>query len=249
MEKEYTVKGMTCQGCRAYVEDALQKIEAVNKAEVNLENEKATIDFSQKISLASLQHAIGEKYNILAKDAVDKGEEKQTNNSVSTPIQSEAKQSKLKQLQPLFLIFFYITTASLLLNFSNFKLGSWMFDFMGMFYIVFSFFKFLDYTGFPASFKMYDPLAKLIPAYAWIYPFLETALGLCFLFRFQVDVALIATLVILGITTVGVSQSLFSKRKIKCACLGTALNLPMTEATFIENTIMIVMALLMLFLI
>jgi hypothetical protein len=33
---------------------------------------------------------------------------------------------------------------------------------------------------------------------------------------------------------------------IKCACLGTALNLPMTEATFIENTIMLVMAVWML---
>jgi hypothetical protein len=39
---------------------------------------------------------------------------------------------------------------------------------------------------------------------------------------------------------------LFSKKVIKCACLGTALNLPMTEATFIENTIMLVMAAWML---
>jgi hypothetical protein len=93
---------------------------------------------------------------------------------------------------------------------------------------------------------MYDPLAKVVPAYAWAYPFLETLLGLCFLFRFQIDFALIATLIVLGITTIGVSQSLFSKRKIKCACLGTALNLPMTEATFIENTIMIIMAIIML---
>jgi hypothetical protein len=89
-------------------------------------------------------------------------------------------------------------------------------------------------------------LAKALPAYGWVYPFIETALGLMFLLRFEIDIALVATIVVLGITTIGVTRSLFSKKVIKCACLGTALNLPMTEATFIENTIMLVMAAWML---
>ena len=65
--------------------------------------------------------------------------------------------------------------------------------------------------------------------------------------RFQIELALIVTVVILGITTFGVTKSLLDKKSIRCACLGTALNLPMTEATFIENAIMLVMALIMLF--
>lgn len=93
---------------------------------------------------------------------------------------------------------------------------------------------------------MYDPLAKVLPPYALIYPFIELGLGLCFLFRFQITTALILTIVILGITTIGVTRSLINKRAIQCACLGTVLNLPMTKATFIENTIMIVMAVIML---
>ena len=121
-----------------------------------------------------------------------------------------------------------------------------MLDFMGLFYIVFSFFKMLDLKGFPESFKMYDPLAKRLPIYGWIYPFLETVLGIMFLMRFQVYIAIITTLVVLGITTVGVTKTLLDKKSIRCACLGTALKLPMTEVTFIENTIMIAMALLML---
>jgi hypothetical protein len=121
-----------------------------------------------------------------------------------------------------------------------------MLNFMGLFYIVFSFFKMLDLKGFPESFKMYDPLAKLIPAYGWIYPFIETVLGLMFLFRFKIDVALVITLIVLGLTTIGVTKSLLDKKSIQCACLGTALKLPMTKATFIENSIMIVMALIML---
>jgi hypothetical protein len=118
---------------------------------------------------------------------------------------------------------------------------------MGLFYIVFSFFKLLDLKGFPESFKMYDPLAKVFPIYGWVYPFIEVSLGLLFLMRIQIPFALIVTLIILGITTIGVTKTLLDKKSIQCACLGTALKLPMTKATFIENSIMIVMAVIMLF--
>ena len=64
--------------------------------------------------------------------------------------------------------------------------------------------------------------------------------------RIQVPMALIITIIILGITTIGVTKTLLDKKAIQCACLGTALKLPMTKATFIENTIMIVMAIIML---
>jgi prepilin signal peptidase PulO-like enzyme (type II secretory pathway) len=93
---------------------------------------------------------------------------------------------------------------------------------------------------------MYDPLAKILPAYGWVYPFLELSLGILFLMRIQIPLALIMTLIILGITTIGVSKTLLTKKAIQCACLGTALKLPMTKATFIENSIMIVMAIFML---
>jgi hypothetical protein len=93
---------------------------------------------------------------------------------------------------------------------------------------------------------MYDPLAGAVPGYGYVYPFIELALGLMFLMRLQIAIALVLTIVILGITTVGVTRSLLSKKEIQCACLGTALKLPMTEATFIENAIMIIMAVIML---
>jgi hypothetical protein len=51
----------------------------------------------------------------------------------------------------------------------------------------------------------------------------------------------------LGSTTLGVIRSLLDKRQIQCACLGTALKLPMTEATFIENAVMLAMTFYMLF--
>jgi uncharacterized membrane protein len=90
-------------------------------------------------------------------------------------------------------------------------------------------------------------LAKRSLFYAKAYPFIETLLGLMLLLRWQISFAFIATIIILSITTVGVVYSLFDKNRIDCACLGTALKLPMTEATLIENILMLVMAVAMLF--
>ena len=104
----------------------------------------------------------------------------------------------------------------------------------------------LDLNGFLQSFKMYDPLAKRVSFYGGIYPFIETLLGLMFLMRYEINIALITTLVLLVTTTTGVSKVLLQKQSIQCACLGTVLKLPMTEATFIENSIMIIMSILML---
>lgn len=233
----YLVTGMTCNGCKASVEDKLNALEQVTKATVNLEKGEANIEMSQHISTENLQKALSNKYTI--------SEKKESNIFAPSAIQKEEK-SDLQQLFPLFLIFTFIIGASILLNYNPWNTNGFMLDFMGLFYVVFSFFKLLDLKGFPESFKMYDPVAKIVPVYGWLYPFIELALGLFFLMRIQIPMALIITLIILGITTVGVTKTLLSKKTIQCACLGTALKLPMTKATFIENSIMIVMAVIML---
>ncbi len=231
----YTVLGMTCNGCKKSVEESLLKLDAVESVQVSLEAQEAVITMNKHLETPKLQQALPDKFTI---------SEKQENN-VFQIAQTEEK-SQLKQLFPLFLIFVYITLAAFLLNYNPMDWSSFMMDFMGLFYIVFSFFKLLDLKGFPQSFRMYDPLAKAIPVYGWIYPFIEVALGLMFLMRFEITTALILTLLVLGITTIGVTKSLLDKKAIQCACLGTALKLPMTKATFIENSIMIIMAIAML---
>ena len=198
---------------------------------MSLEDKTVSFDASKALQLQELQSQLASKFTI---------------SNVENIFSGSGEASDLKKLYPLFLIFIYIIAAAIFINYKDFKIEHFMLDFMGLFYIVFSFFKFLDYKGFPVSFKMYDPLAKVFPAYGWVYPFLETVLGIMFLARIEINLALIVTIVVLGITTFGVTKSLFSKQKIKCACLGTALNLPMTKATFIENSIMIAMAVFML---
>jgi len=235
MKHTYTVTGMTCNGCRTSVENKLKTIDGVINATVNLEKAEAIIEMTKHISIDVLQKGIPDKFLISEKTIFK-----------TLPEISGNEKSELKQLFPLFLIFAYIIIASVLLNNKPWNGSEFMLDFMGLFYIVFSFFKFLDLKGFPESFKMYDPLAKVVPVYGWVYPFIEVALGVMFLMRIEVSIALIITLIVLGITTIGVTKALLDKKTIQCACLGTALKLPMTKATFIENSIMIVMAIIML---
>jgi cation transport ATPase len=238
----YKVTGMTCSGCKASVEEKLATHQHIKTVFVDLENAEATLEMSSHLPLSELQDVLTAKYQISEKTEPNIYNSPETvNNS-----KSDSDKRELKQLFPLFLIFGYIVGASILLNVNPWNTESFMLDFMGLFYIVFSFFKFLDLKSFPQSFRMYDPLAKAIPDYAWIYPFVELTLGIFFLMRFQITLSLIVTVIILGITTVGVTKVLFSKQTVQCACLGTALKLPMTKATFIENSIMIVMAVLML---
>ncbi|MGB5943338.1 MAG: MauE/DoxX family redox-associated membrane protein [Leeuwenhoekiella sp.] len=241
MTHTYSITGMTCNGCRTGVENKLNAVAGVERASVNLEREEAEVTMKKHIATETFQEALPAKYTISEKEGSHGHKEQNVFAS------AEAEASKLQQLKPLFLIFAFLIAASVLLHKDDWDWQAMMLDFMGLFYIVFSFFKLLDLKGFPQSFSMYDPLARAIPAYGWIYPFIELALGLSFLMRFQITAVLIATLVILGITSIGVTKTLLDKKSIQCACLGTALKLPMTEATFIENAIMITMALIMLF--
>jgi len=234
MKHTYKIEGMTCNICKASVEKYLNELPNISHVSIDLEKGEAEVTMDKHISSDELQNALPEKYTVSAPTSL-----------TSSTIPSE--KTKLQQLKPLLLILFYISAAGVLLHYKDWSWSEFMLDFMGLFYIVFAFFKMLDLKGFPESFKMYDPLAKRLPIYGWMYPFIETALGLMFLMRFEVDIALIMTLVVLGITTIGVTKTLMDKKSIRCACLGTALKLPMTEATLIENSIMIAMAALMLF--
>jgi hypothetical protein len=44
------------------------------------------------------------------------------------------------------------------------------------------------------------------------------------------------------VSAVGVLKALLDRRAIRCACLGTALNLPMTKVTLVEDLGMAAMA-------
>lgn len=235
MKQHFNITGMTCDGCRRKVENILNEIPGVTHASVDLATASAAVEAGGSVSIQTIQQALAPKYSI------------DDSSGVSAPADATQAASKLRQLMPLLIILAGIATVSYFLVGSPWEFSTFMLNYMGLFFVVFSGFKLLDLKGFPPAFSMYDPLAKALPVYGWVYPFLELLLGVLFLMRIQLVPVLIITIVLLGITTIGVLGVLLSKRKIKCACLGTVLKLPMTEATFIENAIMIVMASLMLY--
>ena len=227
---QYKISGMTCSSCVATVTKAIESIRNVKNVTVSLDSGLAVVESNEDVSIDVIHSVLPDKFSVKPFKYFE-------------DVNADDKESFLAKLFPLILILSYISLTSIIINFNQ-SLDDLMMDFMGIFFIVFSFFKFLDYKSFPNSFAMYDPLAKALPLYGWIYPFIETILGLMFLFRFQLFTSIIITILLLSITTYGVVNVLKNKQTIQCACLGTAIKLPMTVATLIENGIMIIMALI-----
>jgi hypothetical protein len=113
---------------------------------------------------------------------------------------------------------------------------------MAGFFLVFSFFKLLDLKGFADSYASYDIVAKKWRGWGYLYPYIELALGLAFLVKLDLPITNGVTFVVMGISIIGVLQSLLQKRRIQCACLGAVFNLPMSTITVIEDGLMIAMS-------
>ena len=93
---------------------------------------------------------------------------------------------------------------------------------------------------------MYDIVAAKWNGWGKIYPFVELALGIAYLINFAPFYTNIVTVVVLGVSSIGVIQSNLNKKKIKCACLGDVFNLPMSTVTIIEDLAMVGMGVWML---
>lgn len=230
MTHTYIIKGVTCDGCIAKVKSKLLMHPDVLAADIKLENEKSTITMQRHISVEELQNAIGKdtKYSISA-DLADHSHHQMTE-----------QQSWLQTYKPLLLIGAFISVVSIIT--SGGTPGVAMNNFMAGFFLVFSFFKLLDLKGFASSYAMYDILAMRVPAYGYVYPFLELALGLAFLTGFNPLVTNWATLVIMAFSSIGVIKSVLNKQKIQCACLGAVFNLPMSTVTIVEDLLMVGMS-------
>lgn len=141
-----------------------------------------------------------------------------------------------------------ILIVSLLLTFvltGSVTLLSWMPRFMGVFFLTFAAFKFIDLSGFAASFSNYDIIAKRLPGYGRVYPYLEATLGLGYLTQPGAPLD-VATLVLMSVSAIGVALQLGSKRKLRCACLGTFVKLPLTTVSLTEDVVMGTMSVVML---
>lgn len=122
----------------------------------------------------------------------------------------------------------------------------WMHYFMGLLFIQFALLKLFDVEGFADGFQMYDLIAKQNRNYALAYPFIELLLGVGFLSFFLPYLVYVVTIVLMAIGTIGVLVALRKGLDVRCACMGTALNVPLSTVTLTEDVGMGLMALILL---
>src|SRR5688572_7229194 len=210
MTHEYQLNGMTCNNCVTTVEKLLLNVPGVTKARVSLPDQKATIEMSSHVDIKELKKALqsNPKFSI---DQVPH----LANPSVTAP--DEEVTSFWTTYKPILLIFSYLVGLTVLVEITSPQVSimRWMGHFMAGFFIVFSFFKLLDLPAFASSYSTYDIIAKRWYGWGYIYPFVELLLGVLFLTNYQLLLTNIITVVVMGISSIGVIQSLLLKRKIR----------------------------------
>lgn len=236
MTHTYNITGMTCNSCVAKVKSAILKLGDVLEADVQRDAPQATITMQKHIPLSTLQAAISFDGKYAITEAAGSTVMKTTDDNVS--------------YFPIFLIFGYIAGITLLIQFASgsFSLMQWMQHFMAGFFIVFSFFKMMSLKVFAEGYRTYDIVAKAIPAYGFVYPFIELALGIAIIVGFEPYITNLVALIVMTVSTIGVVNSLMKKTPFQCACLGTVIKLPLSKVTLFEDLLMVVMSIVMLLL-
>jgi hypothetical protein len=126
----------------------------------------------------------------------------------------------------------------------NFVAERFMREIMAFFFLVFGLFKLYDIHGFVDSYIGYDLIARRSKAYAYLYPFIE--LFLAFGYFINWPPINYVTVVVTTIGAIGVARQLLRGGKIRCACLGTYIKLPLTTVSLIEDLSMGLMALVLI---
>jgi hypothetical protein len=119
-------------------------------------------------------------------------------------------------------------------------------SFMGLFLLPLALLKLFDIGGFASAFARYDVVARAWRPYGFVYPFLELALALFFLSGLLPFATNIAAVLIGGIGTVGIVRTLARGEQVRCACVGSTLNVPLGTVSILENAGMALMAAAML---
>lgn len=90
-----------------------------------------------------------------------------------------AKDISWKTFIPLILIFVGIILVSILYTWAT--KTSFMFNLMGIRFLVFAAFKLVNLKSFAESYTAYDLIAQRAPMYGYIYPLIEVVLGIAYL--------------------------------------------------------------------
>ena len=217
------VTGMTCGSCVTKIEQALESCSGVEHVHVDLQQGTVMVSGGDQLSRPALESAIqsagfGMEGRVVMQDP-------------DSTVQASS-------FTPLLVAVSLIGLGSLAAG----GMDGFMAKFMGGFFLVFGGLKLLDLGGFANAYAKYDLLAAKLPAYGWMYPFVEVSLGLAYLATPTWSGLHAVTFVLMIFSSLGVIRALRRGEQLTCACMGTAFNLPMTTVTIVEDLGMAAMA-------
>src|SRR6185503_10753276 len=196
MIHKYLVKGMTCEGCAFKIKKELLSVPGITAAQINLKTNEATVEMKEHVSLGVLNDALKKMGNYSLSEE-------------GAPPSASKESSNFKKFLPLIFIFGLIILFTL---FRAWRRGSFaweeiMHDFMGNFFIIFGAFKIINWKGFVESYSTYDILAQRSKIYAYAYPLIELGLGLAYVLRFHLVLTNWITLLVMGVSSIGVAKA------------------------------------------
>jgi copper chaperone CopZ len=251
MQGVFTITGMTCGGCVQRVQAALA---VLGSAKVTLDPPRAEITSEGPVTAGDLNVLLAPIGAYRAEASHPMVPAASSRPDVPA-ISADTPRGWLETYRPLIIIVGLITLVAIAAGrgstmaghgSTGFSVMAAMNAFMAGFFLVFGGFKLFDLNGFADAYATYDLLAARWRAYGLLYPFLELALGTAYLFGLWPEATNWATLLLMGFSTLGVVLALRRGQAIRCACLGTSLNLPMSSVTLVEDLAMVTMAVMML---
>ena len=142
--KTYLINGMHCKGCVKKVQQAFISHNQISEANVNLEKSSVKLKMIKMLQfdeLTSIIKNIGD-YQLIENEC-----------------EIFFKKNQISTYKPLYTYSVYFTFILSAYK-TSFHFMNWMSNFMGGFFITFSFFKFLDLNGFSNSFDHMISLQK-----------------------------------------------------------------------------------------
>ena len=232
----FEIKGMTCEGCVQTIKNKLELENEIIEANITLNESKLILISKKDYKAKDLDKIIK---NVGSYSFHNKNK---TNNY---------KQNKLldyiKTYKPILLALFFVILLAFISSIEkSFVYKEFFRLYMGYFFIIFSFLKLQNVNQFALSFSKYDPITQKYFKFGVIYPFIELSLGILFILNLFGLFINILTIIIFIPQTIGVIIKLRNNEKISCACIGTSIEIPISNLTILENLIMCLMAIYMI---
>lgn len=233
----FSIEGMHCGSCVARITNIVKAHSSVQTVTVDLAAQQMEVRAESSLSDAEIAALVASA-----------GDYRATAKASAQPMPEIAYEPRgfWATYKPLLILALMLAVVPAVALGTELRLHEWMRWFMAGFFLSFSFFKLLDVKAFADSYRMYDWIAKMIPAWGLAYPFIELGLGLAYAANWNPELTHGTTLVLMLVSAGGVIQSNLQKKAIRCACLGTVFNLPMSTVTVVEDLSMAAMAAWML---